>query len=67
MIKNLINMWENTAMIKSMGKVNLHGNPETFTKATMSKMKEMVMGKCTLMMELFIKETGSVDCRQALL
>jgi hypothetical protein len=46
-----------------MDMVNSHGNLEMSTRVIITRMKEMVMGKCTLQMELSIKVTGQEDFR----
>ena len=54
-----INTWENTTWIKNMALASSHGNLETCIRVITIKMKEMGMGKCTLLMELCIKAIGS--------
>lgn len=57
----MINMKENTLMIKNVGTEYSHGQLEMYIRVTTKQMSEMGMGKCIGMMEAFIKVIGIME------
>jgi poly-D-alanine transfer protein DltD len=55
------NMKAHTNKIKNKDMVFLHGQQEMCIKGSFEKMLEMVMGKCTGMMEATTKESGKME------
>jgi hypothetical protein len=58
-----INILELTNLTKNMVMENLLGNLEIYTREIIIRMREMVMEKCILQMEQYIKEIGQEVCK----